>query len=709
MASPSSNPFYGSSAGNTPANSGYQRLALDNLLRRELKVSDPNDPQQIANALLERFRDDPRANAITQEARGLPFLQSGSVSSVPAQAATSSSVELQQAKDDVERDLRELTTNSLLKDVTPEIQGWAQAVRSAIAEGSTAARFALDPRQRDKTFGIRRQLGDYARMARMVGALTPTLNMTYRKFAQSLDEVASVLLVMMGEALSNVGFNGGRFLLQAPYAELQSRRDAAIYALRNLIGATQLAYGPNDWPRGLDAYRVLFNNLETQGQGDFRALLVENELARSMDELIQRAAHGTADGLRALGSTALLDLERFRRLVIVGQNTVVPPSPPLTAFLEALQLFADVFDGSGGFRLLRVARPPILFYGLYGMQNMDDSDRILLDLIILRGQLADQLDCYLRCDCSVGAVNCQVVLDKILYDLDRAIDLYAMGKVRLGQPELRALAYSYVIEYFLILNTYKQEPPSFPEFPISDPKKRVPWDFDWSDNETTGNRVPAAMIDQCSLPFALFKPNSANQPGYLVDIINKLRPDIDSNDPVWAGMQLALTQLAGAVVTALDDITGTDLPRATSLITAISTAIANLANNQIDDLTGLYSLTQQGLSLIQSNILIITPQNLPSDNIKAAVQPLDDLMSLLQQELCIQRDMEDRWENLVRTMAPDCAGIDRVLNTVKTVIQGAIDRVGGQLDAPCPAFDPKIPPHFETSLGDIFDDSIGKT
>lgn len=534
-------------------------------------------------------------------------------------------------------------------------------------------------------------------MARIVGALTPTLNMTYRKFAQSLDEVASVLLVMMGEALSNVGFNGGRFLLQAPYAELQSRRDAAIYALRNLIGATQTAYGPNDWPRGLDAYRVLFNNLETQGQGDLRSLLVETELSRSMDELIQRAAHGTADGLRALGSTAMLDLERFRRLVIVGQNTVVPPSPPLTAFLEALQLFSDAFDSSGGFRLLRVARPPILFYGLYGMQNSDDSDRTLLDLIILRGQLADQLDCYLRCDCSVGAVNCQVVLDKILYDLDRAIDLYAMGKERLGQPELRALSYSYVIEYFLILNTYETpEPPSFP------PPSRLPFDFDRSDEETIGNNLPLVRIDKCSLPFALFNPNfpDGNSPnaGFLSRIIEVLRPLIDSNDPVWAGMEFALINLADAIVAepVIIDPLKLAITTARDKLTTTSGGTTLNINNKIDDLTSLYSLAQQGISIIQ-----ITNPTFPPKIIRTAMLPLDDLMLLLKQELCIQSDMEDRWGNLVRTMAPDCAGIERVLNTVKTVAQGAIDRVAGQLNTQCPPFDPKIPPHFETSLGDI--------
>ncbi|MGH8551502.1 MAG: hypothetical protein ACRERU_23430 [Methylococcales bacterium] len=117
------NPFYGSSAGGIPAQGGQQRLALDNLIRRELKVGDPNDPKQIADALLARFKDDPRANAITQEANGLPFLLSSPATAKITQTPTSSETELQQARDDVERDLQELLTNSLLKDVTPELQG----------------------------------------------------------------------------------------------------------------------------------------------------------------------------------------------------------------------------------------------------------------------------------------------------------------------------------------------------------------------------------------------------------------------------------------------------------------------------------------------------------------------------------------------------------------------------------------------------------
>ncbi len=459
----SNNPFIYSNAmsknnGMVPTNAS--RMALDNLLRRELKVGDPNNSQEIAQALLARYKGTPRATAISREAEGVPFLTAPTTAPM-MQGMTSSDAEMQQAVDDVNRDLQELTTNTILKDITPELQGWAVAIRSAIMEGFNAARFALDSRQRDKTFGIRRTLGDYARIARFVGALSPSVvNINYRKLAQSIDEVTSVLLVLMGESLANVSFNRSRYLLQVPYSELQSRRDSVIYALRNLNGSTQEAYAPNEWPRGVDAYGQLYKYLERQGQGDLRSLLVENELSRIMDSLIQRAGQGNADGLRHLGATAQLDIQRLRRLVnIIGGKkddastlspAVDPQSPPLTAFQKSLELFVDAFEGSGGFRLLRLARPPILFYGLYGGSTSDqDAETRLVDLAIERNRLAELLDCFLQCGCTPARIKCQIALDKILYDVDRAIDLYALGTTENREPEYRAVAYSYVVDAVL--------------------------------------------------------------------------------------------------------------------------------------------------------------------------------------------------------------------------------------------------------------------
>lgn len=420
------------------------RVSFDNLLRRELKVADPSDARQVAQALMNRYKNDPRTQAMEQEARGLPFAMAPSYQTLPTAAPVASDGEWQQANDDVERDLKELTTSVELKDTSLELAGWSQGIRSALSEGIAAARFGLDPRQRDKVFGIRAQLRDYARLSRLLGALTQASNGPFRQLARSLDETSGVLLVRLGESLATSGY-GGRFLLQAPFSELQVRRDACIYALRTLTGSAQEVYGQNEWPRGLDAYRRLFQTLEDQGQGDLRSLLVENELSRMMDDLIQRTAQGTPEGLRAVGATAQVDLARFRRLVLIGRGSVHPNSPALAAFLEALQLFIDAFAGAGGSRLLRIARPPILLYGLYGAQGITLADRRLLELITVRTALAELADCFMDCTCSKEDVARQVILDKSLYSLDRAIDLYALGRREFEAPECRASAHAYVL------------------------------------------------------------------------------------------------------------------------------------------------------------------------------------------------------------------------------------------------------------------------
>ncbi len=444
----SNNPFYGSSSSPSsamPANGSTQRLALDNMIRRELKVGDPNDPAQIAQALLNRYKEDSRTIAISQEAKGLPFLLSAPASSVLTQPLNYSDSELQQAKGDVERDLEELSTNTLLKDITPEIQGWSQAIRTLITEGKNAARFGLDPRQRDKVFSVRRQLGLYARMARLVGALTPTMSLVYRKLGQSLDEVSASLLVLVGEAMANAGFGGNRFLLQIPYNDLQNRRDQVVNSLRNLIGSAQESFSQDTYSWGIHDYRILVRELENRGQGDLRILLDENELGRIMDEIIQRAARGSIEGLRQLGVTVQLDLERFLRLIMISRDVATSDSPALTSFLDTLALFVESFNPAGGFRLLRIARPAILFYGLYGMGTMVPADQRILQLTITRTLLADELDNYLGCDCEQDAVIFQALLDKVLFDIDRAIDLYAVGHDDFGVPEQRAAAYGYVI------------------------------------------------------------------------------------------------------------------------------------------------------------------------------------------------------------------------------------------------------------------------
>lgn len=588
-----------------------QRLAMDNLLRRELGVGDPGNPEQIARALRERYQNDARTQALEQEAQGLPFLQTRPMFVPAAMERTATAIDLEQAKSDVEKDLQELTTSNLLKDVTPELDGWADAIRSAVAEATDAARFGLDPRQRDRAFGLRRTLGDYARLARLVGALTPAMNHSYRSLAQSIDEVCAVILVLVGESMANNGFAGGRYLLQAPYSELQTRRDAAMNALRNLLGAMNFSNGANEWPRGIDAYRKLFDALESQGQGDLRALMSEQELGRAMDQLVRRAAQGSANGLRALGSTAQVDLQRFYRLIQFGYRLVDPESPPLTSFLEALRLFADGFGVAGGFRLLRVARPPIVFYGLYTMDEEDAADRRLTQLTLQRGRLASQLDCLMRCNCTDETAIAQILLDKALYDMDRAIDLYATGKEDLGQPELRAAAYSYLLDALMRTTAAAGRPVPPPD----------------------GPRAGDPGLEPGLAPVP--RPEIRNT---LLTLSNLLRPKPGTRE-------LADWDAATAA--------GFETDRRTNA--AIAGSVFRFAD-------------------------------------------------VLHQELCLQREGEQRWVQLVRQMAPNCLNAVAVLGgrgQMPMLLDNAMALVARDvvnLDTDCGLRGPDIPPHIETSL-----------
>jgi len=426
-----------------------QRLALDNLLRRELKVGDPNDARQIAQALADRYQGDARAQAIGGEARGLPFLYTPALPAPAAAAPTATNIDLEQARDDVDQDLRQLLGSNLAKDVRPELEGWQQALRSIVDEGVAAARQGLDPYSRDRALAARRQLGEYARLVRLVGALTPELNDQYRNLAQSLDEVSAVLLVLMGESLANTGFAGGHYLLRVPYSELQARRDRVLVALRNMSGSAQESLDQAIMPRGLAAYRELYQLLDNHGQADLRPLLSEAELARAMDEMIQLASGGSSDGLRRIGATAWSTLNRFSRFVQLTLAHVVSDAPPLRAFQDSLQLFVDGFEGSGGFRLLRIARPSVLMYGLYGSTAMSNADQRLMALVQLRGEFATRIDCLTRCPCDEKKLKQQIVLDRVLYDVDRAIDLYVVGRDDFGVPEQRAAARGFLIQAML--------------------------------------------------------------------------------------------------------------------------------------------------------------------------------------------------------------------------------------------------------------------
>ncbi len=429
--------------------SGDSRLALDNLIRRELKVGDPSNAGQIAEALLARYSADPRAQAISSEARGLPLVQVRMMAPVVAPRGGSSDKDLLEAMTDVDKDLQVLLGSNLLKDVVAELRGWASGIRAAMAEAAPSARMAVDRQQRDKTFALRRQLNDYARMARLAGVLTPAANDDYRSLATSLDEVANVLLVIMGEALSEHGLEAGDYIPEAPLSELEGRRAMVLSALRNLMGGVAAAQDQSTWPWGINAYGQLLSRLNSEGQAELRSLLTEAELARAMDGLVRRAGTGDGDGLRALGATAQIELARMRRLIGYWPR-IGTKSPAMANFLRALQLFVEAFDPSAGARLLVIARPPILAYGISQRLQPDSPAARLQMLALLRAQFAADVDCFLACGCGDATQQQQqVILDKLLYDLDRCIDLYCLGTGDTAGPvEWRAVGYAHLFGFF---------------------------------------------------------------------------------------------------------------------------------------------------------------------------------------------------------------------------------------------------------------------
>ena len=177
-------------------------VKFDNHWRQSLGIADPNDPEEFARGLLGEYTIE--AETIELEKTGLQRVATDTLE-VAVASHCASGEEAERAIEDVERDLRTLTTDSSLKDIDVELEAWGRDIRAISADGINSAQFALDPRQRDRAYAARRGLGDYARLARYVGALTKGANEDYRQLAQSLDVVSSLILVLMGEAQAEAG------------------------------------------------------------------------------------------------------------------------------------------------------------------------------------------------------------------------------------------------------------------------------------------------------------------------------------------------------------------------------------------------------------------------------------------------------------------------------------------------------------------------
>ena len=438
-------------------------VAVDNFLRKALRVSDPRDPDQIANALLSRYPQE--AERDRRERAGLPY---SSVPDfvLPTSSGGPSSVELVQAQDDLERDLQTLATSSQLKDIRIELIGWGRSIRQIASDGLASARLALDPVNQDKAMAARRSLSEYARLGRYVGSLIDGSGLNFRRFAQSCDLLGGLILVAIGDGLAANGVTRSTKMVRAAAGELQSRRNGVVMALRSLTASVDMALGQDEWPRGLEAYRMLVGLLDDGGQSDLRALLEENTLAQAMDDLVDLSTGANVDGLRELSTTSSLLIHRFQRLIQLGSSLANQTgeangldAPPLSVFVATLQLFVDAFTGKDSSRMLFVARPPIIVGALYGFGAGEGANR-LLALAGDRGAVVGQIESFAGCGCDDQAIGTQVALDYALFQLDRAIDLFAVGTDTggLGSAEKRAAAAGVIIGGALELTSDGKQP-----------------------------------------------------------------------------------------------------------------------------------------------------------------------------------------------------------------------------------------------------------
>ena len=428
---------------------------IDEFLRRELRVGDPRNPREVVTALRRRYAVD--AARIDQESAGLPVLyappQPLALPAGPAAGDTPGTREERRVQADLESDLMALIDSRDNREWAPEIRGWRDTLLREFADGAAAARFGQDPAMRDRAFLAVRRLGEFARVARLVGVMNTALNCDYRRLAGSLDDACDVIRILMGEALYNAGLSDGGLIIQVPLVDLRQRRDSLVFAVRGLAGLDDKGFD-GDWGDDIAAYRRLLEELDGRNVPELKVYLREELLAPILDNLVSTVSRQDPEALRQLAATIPVEIGRLNRLreiastLRLGGTLEAGIAASLSKFEQALQLFIDGFARArSGARLIDLALPLPM-----AAQQADEEDadarRILRDIVGLRGELAREAECFLSCcGCDVDELRCQVKLDKVLFDVDRAIDLFAQGQGRppeWGTEEKRASIYGIV-------------------------------------------------------------------------------------------------------------------------------------------------------------------------------------------------------------------------------------------------------------------------
>ncbi|MGM4915039.1 hypothetical protein [Rhizobium sp. 768_B6_N1_8] len=347
----------------------------------------------------------------------------------------------------MERDLQTLTTASQLKSIRVEMIGWGRAIRQISTDGLAAAKLSLDTVNQDRAMTARRKLAEYGRLSRYVGTLTEGSALYFRRFARSCDSLAGLILVAIGEGLAANGITRSTKIVRVAASELHARREAVLRALSGLIGTSESADG---LPRGIAAYGQLLTALD--GRPELSTLLEENTLAAAMDRLVEFSTSGSVEGLRELASISASPVGNFQDIIGISNDIMNDPmhgidSPPLQNFVTSLELFVGAFIGRDSSRILHIARPAILSGGLYDIAGSEGATR-LQALASARGALVAQIEELAGCGCDFNAAASEVMLDYLLFQLDRAIDLTAAGTDinGRGKAEKRAAAVGLIFE-----------------------------------------------------------------------------------------------------------------------------------------------------------------------------------------------------------------------------------------------------------------------
>ncbi|MBZ4335713.1 hypothetical protein [Corallococcus sp. AS-1-12] len=415
---------------------------FDEFLRRQLGVSDARDPKAVVYALRKLYPS--TAARLDDESKGQPIRVSATPE--PAMALMNGNLDspgqrrFRQERKALVDDLDIAVNLASNRDFKAPVCGWRDSILAELDEGEAAANLAVDPVSRDRAFYSIRKLGDCARVARLVGMINPTVVQEFGRLAATLDDNATLLRILAGEALFRAGFDKGGTVFQVALQDLRQRREALINSLEQLT-ATSLQEGSDDWGDGQASYGKLLDQLRARGQSDLRAIVRPDAMSRLLDVLLNHTPRQQSEDLRGIASAVPVELIQLRRLRDVagslmdtsvtafsnstgrGVAKVQGASAPLAAFTEALTLFIDAFDlPNAGARLLNLVLPvPLTFRDLTGKeQELNDKFRERNDV----QELIEDL--LMDPNTSVEFWKELARLDRKLYHIDRIIDLYLL-------------------------------------------------------------------------------------------------------------------------------------------------------------------------------------------------------------------------------------------------------------------------------------------